>query len=92
MNTRASEYARDGNAKQHCRVRADPHVELSEEQLDSDVIAPTADHENSLEKAGASSRKLMVYPGPPEGPRREAVATLVVSLTYSIMLNQHNSA
>ena len=43
---------------------------------DSDVVALTADHENSLEKAGASSRKLIVVPGPPKGPRREAVATI----------------
>ena len=43
---------------------------------DSDVVAPTADPEIGLVKAGALSKtNVMVDPGPPEGPRREAVAT-----------------
>ena len=44
---------------------------------DSDVVAPTADSEIGLDKAGALSKtKGMIDPGPLEGPRREAVATL----------------
>ena len=44
--------------------------------LDSDVVAPTADPRIGLDKAGALSKtKGMVDPGPPKGPRREAVAT-----------------
>ena len=42
---------------------------------DSDIVAPTADPEIGLDKAGALSKtKGMVDPGPPEGPRRKAVA------------------
>ena len=39
----------------------------------SDVVAPTAGHEDSLEEAGALSNTM--DPGPLEGPFREAVAT-----------------
>ena len=45
------------------------------ESSDSDVVAPTADPEIGLDKAGALSKtKGMVDPGSPEGPRRKAVA------------------
>ena len=48
------------------------------ESPDSDVIGPMADPEIGLDKAGALNKtKGMVDPGPPEGPRREAVATLL---------------
>ena len=41
----------------------------------SDIVAPTADPEIGLDKAGALSKtKGMVDFGPPEGPRRKAVA------------------
>ena len=50
----------------------------------SDVVAPTADPEIGLDKAGALTKiKVMVDSGPPEDPRREAVATLPVRLSTS---------
>ena len=45
----------------------------------SDVVASTADHENSLEKAGALSK--IMDPGPLEDPWRETVATITFNST-----------
>ena len=46
------------------------------ESPDSVVLAPTAVPDIGLNKAGAMTKtKSMVDPDPPEGPRREAVAT-----------------
>ena len=42
-----------------------------------DVVTPTANHENSLKKAGALSK--IIDPGLPEGPWREAVVTVFIA-------------
>ena len=42
---------------------------------DTGFVAPTAGQEIDLVRAGALSNTPVIHPGPPEGPRREAVAT-----------------
>ena len=44
---------------------------------DSDVVSTTADPEIGLDKAGALTKVMVTDPGPPEGPRRKAVATML---------------
>ena len=41
---------------------------------DSDLAAPTADPEIGLNKAGTLRKIMVMVPGPPECPRRAAVA------------------
>ena len=74
------------NAARHCRDRADPHAGVSGKRQAARTLKmyrPQRTRIKGLVKAGALNQ--FMDPSPPEGPRRETAATLLLSFCAALI-------